>query len=53
MLPIIYKPNEWTKLLKNSLNNIRREGKNYLINIGDNDIIIAIDDIDLGYEMHR
>lgn len=46
-------PNDWTKILKSSLNNIRRDGKNYLLNIGDNDIIIAVDDLDLGYEMHR
>lgn len=45
--------NDWTKILKSSLNNIRRDGKNYLLNIGDNDIIIAVDDLDLGYEMHR
>jgi len=41
--------NDWTKILKNSLNNIRRDGKNYLLIIGDNDIIIAVDDLDLGY----
>jgi hypothetical protein len=40
-------------LLKNSLTNIRREGKNYLMNVGDNDIIVAVDDLDLGYESHR
>lgn len=35
------------------MTNIRREGKNFLVNIGDNDIIIAVDDLDLGFESHR
>jgi hypothetical protein len=52
-LPIHLKTKDWTKLLKNSLTNIRREGKNYLMNVGDNDIIVAVDDLDLGYESHR
>lgn len=47
------KTKDWTKTIKSSLTNIRRDGKNYLMNVGDNDIIIAVDDLDLGYESHR
>lgn len=36
-----------------SLTNIRRDGKSFLRNVGDNDIIVAVDDLDLGYETHR
>lgn len=43
----------WTKILKSSLTNIRREGKNYLVNVGDNDAFVVIDDLDLGMESHR
>ena len=43
------KTKDWTKTIKSSLTNIRRDGKNYLMNVGDNDIIIAVDDLDLGY----
>lgn len=44
---------DWTKILRISLTNIRRDGKNFLRNVGDNDIIVAVDDLDLGYETHR
>lgn len=43
----------WTKILRISLTNIRRDGKSFLRNVGDNDIIVAVDDLDLGYETHR
>ncbi len=44
---------DWTKILRISLTNIRRDGKSFLRNVGDNDIIVAVDDLDLGYETHR
>lgn len=43
------KTNEWTRLIKYNLTNIRKDGKNYLMNVGNNDIIISIDDLDLGF----
>jgi hypothetical protein len=48
-----FKTQVWTKILKSSLTNIRREGKNYLMNVGDNDVFVVIDDLDLGTESHR
>jgi hypothetical protein len=40
-------------MLKSSLTNIRKDGKNFLVNIGDNDIFVTVDDLDLGFETHR
>ena len=44
--------NWWTGILKNGLTNIRREHKNMLVNIGGKDIILTIDDMDLGKQHH-
>jgi hypothetical protein len=52
-LSIKFKTRNWTKILKSSLTNIRKEGKNFLANIGNNDVFITVDDLDLGVESHR
>lgn len=52
-MPVKLKTSAWTKLLKSSLTNIRKDGKNFLVNVGDKDIIVAVDDLDLGFEYHR
>lgn len=47
-LPIKSTTKEWTGVLKSGLVNVRREGQNMLLNIGEKDVIITVDDLDLG-----
>ena len=52
-LPISCRTNSWTTILKNNLTHIRKNGKNMLMSIGEADINIVVDDLDLGYQFHR
>ena len=52
-LPVASKTNSWTSILKNNLMHIRKNGKNMLMSIGEANINIIVDDLDIGYQFHR
>lgn len=50
MLEVGRRTNEWSSFMKGKLTHVRKEGKNMLMSIGEQDIHVQVDDLDLGHE---